>query len=434
MSSSKPFCIVTCLLLAALPARAGKPNDNRSNDSSQQRLDTGYTKEWGGKSFEEWKKDFKYNPDPSARVYALMALLNFKQRPDALPDVIAKLREDQDASVRVKAAQLMRWIPHHETDRTRIIKGLAHAISHDPQSIVRYEAAHSLQYFCPLNFNGKEEKEALQDLVMGINSTSTFEVRDICIVTLMLAGRDMKNGPDPRVTDALITRANPAYEGATQVRLHAIMALGAQGRPPDPRKLQRVLDVLKMPVNYRSSHPTIRIWSHVAIIALVEKVDKKDLDTIAGYLTDREAATREQAATALGALEEKAQDYVKDILKMLNRENVPAVKAAAAEALGRMKNVGPNVIHALISLTEDDERESMWVVRNACIALVRLGFPSPEVLKAMDKAAEHKSLEKWQKDEIRKMIEELQNPKKRPAKDAPKEPEKPVAPKQNKGR
>ena len=175
----------------------------------------------------------------------------------------------------------------------------------------------------------------------------------------MIAGVDPKTGPDPRVTDALIERANHLYEPTTQVRLKAIMALGAQGRPQDPAKLSRVMGVLKMPANYQSKHPTVRIWSHVAIIALEEKVNEKDLKTIASYLTSREAAIRLEAVRALGALEDRAQAYIDDIIKLLKTEQVPSVRAAAALSLGRMKNTGPRVIAALIKLSEEKEERTL---------------------------------------------------------------------------
>jgi HEAT repeat protein len=438
MSSSKPFYLAFCLICTVLPVRAERPNHNRSNEdsrstSSLQRMDTGYTKEWGGKRFEDWKRDLRH-PDPTYRVAAMLALLNFKQAADAVPDVIARLYEDPDASVRVKAAIFPRMVPHHDTDRTRIIRGLARAL-HDPQSVVRYDAAITLQSFCPLNFNIKEERDVLQDLVAGLRSASTYEIREACIDTLIQARVDPKTGPDPRVTDALITHANPLNEPATRVRVKAIMALGAQGRPQDPKKLQNVMDILRRPFNFQSKNPSVRIWSHVAIIALEEKVNKKDLNTIAGYLKEREAAIRAEAVTALGALEDKSQDYIGNILDMLKSEEIPTVKAATALALGRMKNTGPNVISALIKLTEDDKPESFPIVWSACQAFVMLGANHAEVMRALDKVLEHKSLQEYQKKWIEKLREELQNShKKQPVKEAPKVPEKGVAPKQNKGR
>lgn len=440
MSSYKPFSLALCLLCAALPARAEKPNDNRNDSSSSgslQRTDNGYTKEWGGKSIHEWIRDLEH-PDPTNRVEAMLALANFKQAADAIPDVLKRLARDGDASVRVKAALLPRMIPHHPVHRTRIITGLAHALHHDPQSVVRYEAAVSLQFYCPLNFNVKDESDVLQDLVAGLTQGVTYELREACIIALMKAGVNPIKGPDPRVTDALVARANPVYEAAMRVRVKAIMCLGGQGRPNDPKKFDSVMNVLKMQANYsKRAHPVVRIWAHVAVIALTDQKDnKKELDAIAEYLTHREATIRCEAVSALGALRERSQDYVDDVLKLLKRnDNPPTVKAAGAEALGHMKNTGAKVLSALIRLTEEDKPESFVTVWSACRGLAMLSPNSAEVRNAIDKVLEHKSLQEWQRMIIKKGIEEIDNPpKKQLAKDPPKNPDKGIAPKQNKNR
>lgn len=430
MPSSKHLCVVLCLLCATLPARAEKPNDNRSSDSSQ-RVDNGYTKEWGGKDIHQWTKDLTHS-DPTYRVAAVLALFNFKQNADAVPEVIKRLSADGDASVRIKAAKFIQWVQPHNADRTRVIRALAHAVHYDGQAVVRYEAAYSLQRFCPFNFQNKEERDAIQDLVACLGSSSTtssYEVREMCIDTLIKARVDPKTGPDQRVTEALIYHADKMNEPATRVRLKAIMALGAQGRPQDPRLYGRVLEILKKPVNFGPrTTPSVRIWSHVAVIALEEKANKKDLDTIAGYLKEREAAVRAEAVQALGALEDKAQNYVGNILDMLKTEKIPTVKANAALALGRMQITSPRVLKKLIQLTEEKERENILTVLSACTAFVMLGANNAEVMKAMDKVLEHESLEKFQKDSVRQMIDELQNPKKKPVRDGARNPEQGIAP------
>ncbi len=443
MSSYKPFALTLCLLCAAPLVRAEKPNDNRSanNDSRSsgtlERTDNGYTKEWGGKSIHEWIKDLRHD-DPTNRVEAMLALINFKQAGDAVPAVLRQLANDGDASVRVKAAIFLRMIRPitHETDRTRIVSGLGHALHHDPQSVVRYEAAYALQFYCPLNFNDEKERDVLQDLVAGLSQTTTYELREACVVALIKAGVDPQKGPDPRVTDALVRRANPLVEPAMRVRVQAIMCLGGQGRPHDPKKYDSVMGVLKMPANYNNrKQPVVRIWTRVAVIALQkeEKDNKKELATIAEYLSHREAAIRAEAIRALGALREKSQAYVDDILNLLQREKNPAVKAAAAEALGNMKNTGPRVVSALIRLTEEDKPESFITVWTACRAIGLLGLNRGEARNAIDKVLEHKSLQEWQRMIIKKGIEELDNlPKKQLAKDPGKDPDKGNAPKQGK--
>jgi HEAT repeat protein len=241
---------------------------------------------------------------------------------------------------------------------------------------------------------------------------STFELRDACIDGLIYAGVDPKRGPDPRVTKKLIHQANFQNEPTTQVRLKAIMALGAMGRPQSPADYQEVMSVLKSKNNYSSSHPTVRIWSHVAVIALDEKADKKDLDTIAEYLKERTSEVKFQAVTALGALEDKAQAYVPNLCDMVLKphgEDDPQVLAAIATSLGRMSNKGERVKDALVKMTEHDDPKFVSVVMSACMALAQLGISDGDAIK---KALDHRSFTEFQKVALKQAIEEARKPKK----------------------
>lgn len=427
MSSSKPFSVVLCLLCLALPARAENPKDkgrlttdNRSRSNSQQMQMEIH--EIGGKKLDQWKKDL-HDPDPSVRAAALLAVIYFGQAATrAIPDVVDRLH-DPDASPRAKAAMVLRMIPHLPADRSRIIKGLGRAIANDPQTIIRYEAAVSMKFMCPLV--GKDERSAIQDLLVSVKSTSTFELREACIEALIYAGPDPKTGPDPRVTRELITKANFQFEPTQRVRLKAITALGALGRPQNPKDLADVMSVLKSRYNYHSKKPVVRIWTHVAIIALEEKADTKDLDTIADYLKNKEAFIRAEAAKALGALEDKAQNYVANICDLLQREEDPNVKESAALALGRMRNTGARVIGELIRITEEQDKKFIPAVLNACLALGELGANTPEVMKALNKVLERRDLEDYQKDYfVKKAIEKITHPKQRTIKAPVKNPDK----------
>ena len=57
-----------------------------------------------------------------------------------------------------------------------------------------------------------------------------------------------------------------------------------------------------------------------------------------------------------------------------------------------------------------------------------LGANNAEVMKAMDKVIDHESLEKHQKDWVRGKIEDLQNPRKKPVRNAANSPDKGAAP------
>jgi hypothetical protein len=164
---------------------------------------------------------------------------------------------------------------------------------------------------------------------------------------------------------------------------------------------------------------------------LEEKVDDKELKKIAGLLNDKLASVRVHAYTALGALQDKSNAYVGDICNRILRapreDDTTALKAACA-ALGRIGNKGVNVERALIRCTEFDEPEKVEVVLGACLALAQLGFNDADATKATEEALKHHSIPEYQKSLFRKAIEEARKPKKQPAKDAPKNPEKGIAP------
>jgi HEAT repeat protein len=412
MSSSKTLIALFAVLCGALNVVAQKPSDSRSQYPSQDAKPP-IPREIGGKTFAQWKQDL-YHADPSVRANAITVIPGFRE--DAMEAVprLVELTADRDASPRVKSVLALKFMGIKGTDRQRVVKALGERITHDTQAIVRYEAAQALIRF------GADGREVVGDLVKGIGDTSTWELRHACILALIVAGVDETKGPDPRVTDALLLRINNFYEPTFQVRLEAIIALGALGRPQDPKKLQQVVAGLKQ--NFNSSNKAIKIWSHVSLMALEDKVNNKDLDTIAGYLTDPERDVRVQAVTALGALQGKAHDYLPKIFDMLRREKEPQVQEAVCNALGRMGDKSDKVLQNLIRMTESDSLETVPVVLAACRAFAQLGTPTAEVMDAMNKVQEHRAMNPQQKDLVRKYMEEAKKPKETEKK--PKEKEK----------
>jgi HEAT repeat protein len=429
MSSGKAFFAILCLLALPLFGHAEKKtNDSRlsKNDDSRSSDDSSETRPkppetLGGKTLKEWISDLTHR-DPSVRAAAIAVLPGFGEAASiAVEPLIKHSLIDHDNSPRVKAAIALRMMYIPKTQRGAVIKALGRCIV-DPnsQAIVRYEAITTMMRFGHLK---EDERGVIPDLVANLGSTATWEVRHICIIALITAGVDEKKGPDPRVTDALILRAQQYYEPADQVRLEAIMALGAMGRPQDPKMLAKVVTILKAGINFRSPNRSIRMWSHVALMALEDKVYEKELLAIADNLKDKEAAVRVQAVAALGALEDKAHAYVSNLCDLLKKEKDPSVKAAAAAALGHMGNKGDRVINALVDMTEDTKPDSFDMVLGACNALAHLGANTPDVNKAMEKVLEHQSLRPYQKDLVKAAIDELKTPKKKPLKDPPKSPE-----------
>jgi HEAT repeat protein len=269
-----------------------------------------------------------------------------------------------------------------------------------------------------------DERTVIMDLKANVSSPATWEVRHMAILSLIVAGVDEKKGPDERVTEALVQRAIAVNEPADQVRLEAIMALGAMGRPQAPKMLDYVVKNLRTrPENFNSRNKAIKMWTHVALMALEDKVYEKELAAIADNLKDEEAAIRSQAVACLGALEDKAHKYVPEICKMLANEKDNNVKIAAAQALGHMKTKGDTVITPLLKMMKEDSRDNVSVILAACAALASLQANTPDVLAAMNKVKTYGSLEKYQKDLVDKYIDEIEHPKK-DLKDQPRSPEK----------
>jgi HEAT repeat protein len=407
MSSFKTLFGALCALSLTLPLFGQAVGDSRSSRDDSRSSPTGdqtYTipNEIGGKTYEQWKADLSH-ADPSVRAAAIEVIPAFREKAmDAVPLLVDRTR-DKDASPRVKAVLALKFMGIRGTDRSRVVKALGERIASDTQAIVRYEAARALLRF------GADGRDVVGDLVHGVGDGSTWELRHACIMALIVAGVDPKKGPDSRVIDALILRTKVFNEPTAQVRLEAIIALGAMGRPQDPTKLKMVVGAIKE--HERSGNIPIRIWAHVSLMALEDKVDKKYLELIAGYLKDRERDIRVQAVTALAALQSKAEDYLPNVLEMLRREKDVQVLSAACNALGHMGNKGTKVLQALIKVTEKDDAESVPAVMAAVNALATIRAPTPEVMEALRALLERKDLNTQAKDAIRKAIEDIQKPR-----------------------
>jgi HEAT repeat protein len=404
MSSSRRDVALTvlCTLLLALPLQA-RPNDDTS------RYPAGYNEspaEIGGKTFNQWLTELT-NPDPSVRAEAIMVMPYFRMKgEEAVPKLAHIAQLDGDASPRAKAVLALNMMGIRAGDRDLVVKALGHCVSKDPQTIIRYEAAKALLRF------GSDAQKIIPDLVMGMGNNSTFEVREACIMVLRVAGVDPTKGPDPRVTDALIARLNPYTEPTRKVRLQAIIALGAMTRPQDPGKYSQLMTALKGPYTYKSRDKVVKLWSHVAIMALDDKVDENYLTTIVDYMRDRERDVRMHAVSAMGALGVKAHQHLREVIARLDDKEVEVV-LATCQALGRMGDRSERVLDALIKATEREgtAKDTIPIVIDACKALTQIGVANPKVLAALNKVLERKDLEQHHKLLVAQLIEEIKKPK-----------------------
>lgn len=407
-----PLALV-CTSLLVVPMQAGN-----NKDDSRSRLSPDYKKakdEVGGKNLSQWAKDLS-SADASVRADAIMVLPFFGEDAAYLvPKLCTMAQTDNDASPRAKVMMALQLMFVRNTDLQRVVESLSYCIGNDNQTVVRYLAAKALPRFATFGEAGQKAlTRNIHHILKGASNLYCWEVREASIQVLRVAGVDPEKGPDPRVTDVLISHAGP-MEKTWKVRLQAIMALGGMGRPQDPKKLADIMRVLKQDYNAKSPNKAIRIWSHVAVMALEDQTNEKYMETLAEYTKDHVREIRFQAVSSFGALGDLGHKHIMRVVERLNEktEKEPLVVQAACNSLAKMGDHSDRVLKALIAVTEREGVHDKVIpcVVAACSALGHLGTGKPEVLVALNKAMNRKDVDEQDKDAIKKAIDEYKKPK-----------------------
>lgn len=386
--------------------------------------------EVGGKSLKQWMDELKH-ADPSVREEAIRALTLFgPEAARAVPLVVERL-QDGDSSPRVKAVIALNMLEIHKEDVPRVVAALGQRLLNDNQSVVRYQAATTLQRF------GEDARGAQAGLAKGVTDPATWEIRHACVIALRKAGRDPKGGPNHMVERALLEAIrDPTF----QVRLEAVMALGALGVPDDPALLLTVVKGLQERLIDRD--PTVKIWAHVALMAL-DKVSDTSVQAVIKFLKHNELKVRVHAARGLGAMGAKGKAAIPALIAALQDKEVPAV-AAAGWALGQMDelagstraaltdllknpepamraagaqalgNAGPKARAAIAPLIElvQDKEQPPFVVATACWALGEIADPAGPAPAALTAVVQRKDVDESLKQVARDALEQIRKPKK----------------------
>jgi len=325
--------------------------------------------ELGGKTLDQWLKEFKTAKDPSKVENAIRTILLFG--PDsaqgALPHLLAILRKHSaanpiDTSVRVNAAIALGVIRGHSKelpDEKYLTESvtLLTRLLRDNERIVRYRAAEALGYF------GPDAKGAIPDLLYTARDPATWETRQAAVYALGAVAADKKNGPPLKVLEALY---HALRDSASRVRMTAVQSLARLGPPAD--KVQRLaLERELEPVAKSDLDPTVQIWAHLAIMSLKQKVEDWRLTVIGKMLSSPDLSTRSQAAQALAALGSQAKKEVPRLQAALGDPD-PGVVGWCILALASMgKDAGP-AVERLRQIANDPQQHEM-VKRNAQEAL-----------------------------------------------------------------
>jgi HEAT repeat protein len=415
-------------LVLAAPPPTQTPTVRSPNDNT--------VVEVGGKTYRQWVDDLKH-PDASVREEAIRSLVFFgHDSVRAIPLIVERLQQDNDCSPRVKAAIALGMIQVPKEDIPNVARALGQRLLQDSQAIVRYYSAATLNNF------GEDAKYGLAGLVKGVSDPSTWEIRHACIAALRTAGRDPRGGPNPNVEHALVgALRDPTY----RVRLEAILAIGALGRPEDRNLFMTVIQALQDRLA-NEREPAVKIWVHVALMALDEVTDKS-LQAVIRNFKSSDPKVRIEAARALGAIGSKIKSKApmvepaliaalqdKDVTAVgaaaqalaeldelsasgrsslldLLRSPEPTIRASVAQAFGAAGIKARAAVPVLTTIVQDKDQPP-YVVASACWALGEIGEPAPATLAALNAVGQRKDVDESLKQVAQTALDQINKLKK----------------------
>jgi HEAT repeat protein len=296
----------------------------------------------GDKKLVDWINDLRHT-DPSVREEAIRAIILFPNAGEAATALIDRLH-DADASPRIKAVLALGMIKLDDKDKAKVVDALGERMLVEPQAPIRFDIALTLGNM------GKDARGALPALLHGVEDQSSFEIRKICISVLAVAGQTAEQGPDPRVTHALLAALG---DRAAQVRLQAVMGLAEMGKPADQALLGQEVKLVRAMAADKDK--TVVIWAHLSMMAL-DKIDDAGID----YLTKctrpgEQERIRVQAIGALGMVATKERKVVPTLIDLLSEKEAPNIAFYACQALGRAGD--PSAVKALLAVSHNKDFE-----------------------------------------------------------------------------
>jgi HEAT repeat protein len=295
-----------------------------------------------GQGLAWWIKELE-SRDASMRERAISALPYFGSAVGGakIIDLLlrrASMREEEDASPRVRALQVLNAMEIKTEHAAKVVAGLTFAL-HDQQAVVRYTAAFGLVRF------GSEARSAIPALVLAADDRASWEIRRAALCALMTSGRTAKGTPDPKAVEAMVRASK---DPAAEVRLSSAVGLGMLGKTTNLDLYSQVEVTLK-----NLSHdkdPRVAIWGKAAQMVLGEPTDE-DVLSLAGQVRSPLVPVRTHALQALASLGPKAKAAQARVLDALG-DKEPVVQFAAMNALVAMDDKAPAVLKALKDVHE----------------------------------------------------------------------------------
>jgi HEAT repeat protein len=312
----------------------------------------------GGKTLDQWVKEFNTSRDPSKAENCIRTILLFGAEPAqaALPHLLAILRKHSasnpvDISIRVNSAIALGFILGNSKVEEKHVKDavtLLTRLLRDDERIVRFRAAEALGLI------GPDASSAIPDLIYTSRDKACFETRQAAAFALGSVAQDKKNGPQIRVLEALYKGLR---DSASTVRMTAVQSLARLGPPADKMQRQGLERELE-PVARSDADPTVQIWTHMAIMSLRGKVEDQRLAIIGKMLSSPDLATRTQAAQALAGLGKLAKKEVPRLQAGLSDPD-PNVVAWCIIGLARMGKDAGDAVERLRQIANDPQQHEV---------------------------------------------------------------------------
>src|SRR5262249_5327396 len=157
----------------------------------------------------------------------------------------------------------------------RVIETLGKCLN-DNQGVIRYQAALGLVAA------GEKSRGAVKDLIRAAQLPQpTWQIKEKIIIALQSAGREKNKPPDIEVIKIFLDQMH--NKSSAQIRMQAIIGLGALGPPAETGVLLEIEKQLLAKARDQRDKDGVRIWANASLMAL-EKVDDQLLKRIGDFL------------------------------------------------------------------------------------------------------------------------------------------------------
>jgi HEAT repeat protein len=298
------------------------------------------------------------------RYYATLALATLQQdaRP-AVPVLLSVLKDVYSWENRKCAAYALGKVAREAgqpPSNLQVVRALINAVENDKAARVRLEAEIALVQLGPPATDREDALQLRGSLFRALKYRARIDTDKVVViwahVGLVQTRLDKDYQPHIKAISKLLK------DSEVETRKQVQLALGAVGVIA-PEMANEVIPTLIAALS--DEDDVVAGAAAGALVRLDKNLTIRHLNTIAGLFHDPEVHVRCHAATALGALHEKAQPYVADLIQMLQDKEPSVVNCAAAALVEIGPGAWKDSVPALTKMKDTTKDE---LIRAACVA------------------------------------------------------------------